>query len=129
MSAAAGGLIVDGFTKHDIECDGNSVYVCGSFKNEWAAKTFVSIFYKYFSTSYRKCGVPVASDFCDANPGAVISLTSHSWESKYDHTWSYSKGWKVRRWSLEGLDSGFSIWKRSNSCVKSLHSQLVGHVL
>ncbi len=87
---------MDGFTKKNIECDGSSVYVCGSFKNEWAAKTFVSIFTKYFSTTYEKCGLPVASDFCEKNPGAVITLTSHSWESKYDNTWTYSIGWKVR---------------------------------
>lgn len=34
------------------------------------------------------------ADFCDANPGATVSVKTHDWSGKYDKTWKPSYGWE-----------------------------------
>ncbi len=84
----------EGFSIKDASCDRDSVWICGSFKDEPTAEKFVRYFKDAFSTDYDKCGVAIPdSNMCSAFPGATISLVSYDWVSKYDKTWSHSNGW------------------------------------
>lgn len=100
----------DGFDEDNSGCDGNTVYVCGSFRDQWAAKNFVDTF-RYALSKDDQCGVAVADEFCYENPKAVIKLRSYSWD-KYDHTWTNWQPNKCQGCELSADVKCSKAWKK-----------------
>lgn len=55
--------ISDGFDEQSAGCDGDTVYICGSFHDAWASKTFVAELQRALSPT-DQCGIAVESQFC-----------------------------------------------------------------
>ncbi len=95
-------VVADGFSTDTRGCDGNKLYICGSFDSAADGKLVIDLYNK--TLAYEdQCKVGVSSDSCSANPGAVIRVKSHDWTAaKTDHTWSYSP--QVHRLRPDGGD-------------------------
>lgn len=52
--------------------------------------------------------VGVLPDFCDANPGATVSIKTQDWSGKYDKTWKPSYGWEPSKCDGCDLELEFS---------------------
>ncbi len=71
--------------------------MCGSFDSEASGQSFYDKFSSYYSDnqdSGMALSVVPTDNFCSAFPNAVVSIKSYDYTAKYDHTWSYSSGWK-----------------------------------
>ncbi len=73
--------------------------MCGSFESEASGKSF----YDKFNSHYHNdddlaLSVIPDDDFCAAFPGAVVSIKSYDYTSKYDIGWNYqSNGWQANK--------------------------------
>ncbi len=81
---------------NDYGCDHNKIWVCGSFLTDEHGQSFRDSFENHYQGHDDNLALVVVpdDDFCKAFPGAVVSVKSYDYTSKYDHTWTYTSGWK-----------------------------------
>ncbi len=101
---------VDGFDDDSSGCDGNTVYVCGSFRDQWAGKNFVDTI-RYALSKSDLCSISVADEFCFENSKAVIKLRSYTWD-KYDNTWTMWQSNKCQGCELSADVKCSKTWKK-----------------
>lgn len=82
----------------DAECDGNSMWICGTFGSDAIAKVFYDKFTKDLvgDNALAMAGVQ-NTDFCKLFPGVTISINSYEYQGVYDHNWG-SKGMDSYTW-------------------------------
>ncbi len=89
----------------DFGCDGNKVWVCGTFQYQWQATFFRQRLEAAYSSKYDIAFVGVPDNyFCKYNPGAVVTVKTYDFTAKYDRTWTHSSGWKPNRCSTCVVD-------------------------
>ncbi len=79
----------------DYGCEDNKIWVCGSFDDNEHGQSFRDSLQSHYGNDDGIALAIVPDDeFCAAFPGAVVSIKSYDYTSKYDHTWTYTSGWK-----------------------------------
>lgn len=72
----------------DAECQGNSLWICGTFSSDDEATTFYNDFTTYAGQDNAVVFEGVAdSDFCSTYPGSTITIQTYDYPGKYDKTW------------------------------------------
>lgn len=78
----------------DAKCDGNTLWVCGTFANDTSAALFRSDFQRILTGANAMAMAGVYDDdFCTRYPGATVSVRNfesfgHDWNmDKYDNCW------------------------------------------
>ncbi len=72
----------------EMKCDGNDLWVCGTFQSDTYAKMFYDAFFRNI-VGVQGLGMlgTANDDFCDQYPGSIITVKSYDWGGKYDKTW------------------------------------------
>lgn len=77
---------------NEAQCDGNSLWICGTFDSEPDAKIFYDDFTATSNQVYDNnnnfalAGVD-NQDFCSVFPGSTITIKSYQYKGKYDTAW------------------------------------------
>ncbi len=72
----------------DAECQGNSLWICGTFSSDDEATTFNNDFTTYAGQDNAVVFEGVAGDdFCSTYPGSTITIQTYDYPGKYDKTW------------------------------------------
>lgn len=72
----------------EMKCDGNTMWVCGTFQSDTYAKMFYDAFFRNI-VGVQGLGMlgTANDDFCDQYPGSIITVKSYDWGGKYDKNW------------------------------------------
>ncbi len=76
----------------DAKCDGNDMWICGTFANDDLGRLFKDAFTSGAKgyNNWALVGV-YEKDFCRIFPGASISIKSYEYMGKYDDNWGKLK--------------------------------------
>ncbi len=92
----------------DYGCDGNKVWVCGSFQYMWQATYFLQKLKAAYSQTSAIALVGVPDDlFCKANPSALVTVKTYDYTYSYDKTWTHSTGWRTNKCSTAVIDVAY----------------------